>query len=182
MPQIPAEEKKYLEHRDFEIIKLFSKGASIESLCSSYDLSEEEINQIVQKSIKVVKKRHIDFRSEPIGKMESLLRKIRNLCSQSKNSKQVSDILGISHKDIKDIIKELDIRVYVPCKDCGALTDRTKRCHRRYCERCARQRDIDSSTRWNRKKYRNNPQHREKIQKKSLNTYHELKNKALKPT
>lgn len=167
---LTSEEKKYLEHRDIEIKALFSKGASIESLCASFDLSEEEIKELLRKSVKVARKKHLDFRAEPTGKMDRLLRKIVKLCKQGKNSLKVSDVLGISHRDIKDIIREFDVKIYVPCKDCGELTDRTKRCWRVYCKSCAAQRQDDIDSRRRRNKYVNDPEYREK-KKQSFRNY-----------
>jgi len=167
--KITSEEKKYLEHRNIEIIGQFKRGVSIESLCDLFDLSEQEINEIVRKSVKKPTKQRIDFRTTPVGKLDRLLSRIKNYCRAGKNSKQISDILQISQKDIREIIREFDIKIYVECKHCGELTDRTKRGWRHYCNNCGHQLKIGYNAQWNRKKYRENQQHREKVKEKTRN-------------
>lgn len=176
------EEQKYLEHRDREIIAHFSRGVSVESLCASYDLSEEEIREIVRKAIKRVKKRHLDFRTEPITRLNAILKQVTKLGKQGKDSRYISDKLGVSLKDIRDIMREFNIKVYVQCRDCGELVDRSKRNWRFYCAKCRKQRIIDSIARRQRFLYKNDPAFREKMNKKDKDYRANLKKRPKEST
>ena len=182
MQKMSDEEKKYLEHRKTQILVQFSRGVSVQSLCDLFDLSEEEVNEVIKKSIKRKTKKRIDFRKESLGKLNGILSRITTLGKKGKNARQISDILNIALYDIRNIMKEFNVKTYVHCKDCGELTDRTKRDRRDRCDKCGQQKKTDYNIRWTRTKYRTDQKFREKMKKNNREhgRIKRLLNKSLK--
>ena len=159
----------YIRNRD-ATIREQSKHTSIADLAETYELSETEIQAILDSKPVKTKRKFLNLEKASSKSLDKMLEKIKAMRLKGFSKIYISSEICLRVPDVIAIIDEFKIPYGFRCEDCDCQVILDKVIgSKRLCPACAKVRNKDSTVRYIRNRYRTDPVFREKMKKNARN-------------